>query len=101
MKLLGFIVLVLVWTCLYIVLGGIILKDFWEWFILPVFPLLPALTIKTAAGLSFIVGHMCKYIKLFETEEEKKRNKWEKIFVALTLYPFLWGCGYLLHLWVG
>ncbi len=45
-----------VWSIFNTVLRGYLVKTFWSWFLLPLFPNLPTLTVLPAIGLVMFVG---------------------------------------------
>lgn len=42
-----------VWNTVF---RGLVIKIFWGWFLMPLFPALPVLTVLYAIGLSYVVG---------------------------------------------
>lgn len=95
MKIIILGILALVIIPLGSILNGFIICDMWKWFIVPIFPNMPILTIGQAIGLGLITAWMCKYQKITDTEEEKNRN----INYIQAIFPFsVWFCAWILHL---
>ena len=66
--------------CIYSTLSwGLVLYNFWSWFVLPVFVTLPALTFIQALGLMFIITLFKNHI----TQTIKKEYKDESITMSL------------------
>lgn len=59
-----------VWNTVF---RGLVIKIFWAWFLMPLFPALPVLTILYAMGLSYMVGifHPMRGLTSKELEEIK------------------------------
>lgn len=51
---LGIMAALLVFTVYLTVAGGVVLSTFWAWFLLPVFPNLPPLSLVTAIGINML-----------------------------------------------
>ena len=94
----GFMILgVFAMIPIMIIVNGYIIADMWEWFILPVFTSMPALTIGQAIGLGVIVSFMCKYHKIGDSEKEKEDRTAN--FIVGIIWPFLiWLTAYIIHL---
>jgi hypothetical protein len=77
-------------------LHGRVLADLWQWFALPLWPLLPAISTLQFAGLLLIKGMIF---------QRRPRVKGEEFNVSdglgnLIIYPLIaWGLGWLFHYW--
>lgn len=58
-----------VWNTVF---RGYVIKTFWFWFLIPLFPSLPHLAILPAIGLSYLVG-------AFSTWKGFSQEEWEKV----------------------
>ena len=70
-----------VWNTVF---RGLVIRIFWGWFLLPLFPALPTLTVLTAIGLSYMVGIFAPIRRLTtkEYEEIKTSNSEERVLVS-------------------
>jgi hypothetical protein len=81
---------------------GLVAYKFWYWFMLPVFPALPSITLIQAIGLLFFVGvitHKSKYVEPNWLKEKRvQKEKIEALAMSL-LGPFITlGIGYLMYI---
>jgi hypothetical protein len=81
----SFVALVFGIVALAVLLNGWILTILWGWFVAPLFGL-PALTLKSACGLSLIVGYLTGGLKHDNKEEEEKGKEYLKYVKILN--PF-------------
>lgn len=85
------LIIVLIIALIYSVFSwGLVICNFWEWFILPVFKGLPSITYLQAGGLMFFISLFkgcCSYLK---DKFEDKTTKWS-IFVAGPWLMLLFG----------
>lgn len=73
--------------------GGVVIYEFWKWFLLPVFPTAPHISLIQAIGLDLIVT-----IFYQSGEGIKKEYKEENQWVSIILTPwFLLFSGWLIH----
>lgn len=56
------------------VFRGYVIKTFWFWFLMPLFPALPHLAILPAIGLSYLVGAFTPWKGLTQKEWEEVRS---------------------------
>lgn len=54
-----------------VVFRGFLIKTFWVWFLLPLFPNLPTLTILPAIGLSYLVGSFTPWKGITQKEMDE------------------------------
>ena len=75
------------WGILNAVFRGWIIKTFWAWFLVTLFPQLPALSVAAALGLSYCVSIMTPYKSMTATEweEAKENHKYESDSKSLGL----------------
>lgn len=97
MKFFGFLTILALIPIMYII-NGFIIVDMWEWFVLPIFVTLPALTTGQAIGLGVITGYMCKYHKIWEPKEEKEAGAGFKFAMGIILPFFVWLNAWIVHL---
>jgi len=65
---------------------GFVLYKFWGWFLLPVFPLLPQISIVQAVGISFVIALFG--VKTMTIIKEEYRKKAEETLASF-LSPFI------------
>lgn len=95
MKVFGTICAYLFSFSIGILLGGVLVMKFWEWFINPVFNL-GLLSLTQAIGLSV-------FITLFKTVSyEKKDNadSWTRIYLPIIYKVILLGFGWIISLFI-
>ena len=61
------------------ILNGYIIMNLWEWFVMPVWPALPALSLKHAIGLSFVLA-------LFKNHDTV--NKFSELPIAAQFFMY-------------
>lgn len=94
-----------VWNTVF---RGLIVKIFWGWFVLPLFPALPTLTVVSAIGLVYMVSALYHIKGLTKeeldksragklVEEQKELATWNGVCVSVVLGLLLL-CGYIVHL---
>jgi len=73
------------WSIMNTVLRGFLIKTFWAWFVLAVFPQLPALQVLPAIGLSFFVSVMApwKTMTAQDWEEARSQDSDERVRIGL------------------
>lgn len=94
MKFLLFMLL-LVYSILF---GGLLVENFWGWFIVPVFTTLPVLTFSQSVGISTFIS-MCNSLGMMGVTN-KEEEEGERILSMITLPPLLLGIGYLIYLFI-
>lgn len=77
-----------VWSILNTVLRAHMIKAFWAWFLLPVFPHVSPLSIWTALGLTFLIGAFTPYKSMTSEDLEKatqtdKPKKYDTVTMSL------------------
>lgn len=97
---------IFVWSILNTVIRGFVVKTFWTWFLIPLFPNVPQLEILPAIGLVYLVSLFAP-VKLATTEDLKRsreETEGEKKTVGIinaagyTLTMVLtWFTGWLIH----
>ena len=65
---------------------GFVLYKFWAWFLIPIFPNLPQLTIMEAIGLMFMIGlfHARNYTSIKKEFKEKTTE-----YASMVLSPWI------------
>jgi hypothetical protein len=88
---------------------GFVIKTYWAWFIITLFPSLPTLTLMGAVGLSFCVGIMAPMKSLSQEEWDELRASDSEDRTKLSLLNtglHIFGCGmallggYIWHLFM-
>lgn len=78
-----------------IVLTGLVIKTYWEWFIISIFQIRP-ISIPEALGISLMIS----LLTLHSHKENNNKDLWEIILISLlsNLYYIL--VGYIIHLFI-
>lgn len=91
----------LVWLAVVMLLRGVTLDIFWDWFLRDVFPSLPGLTVGTALGISLFVTFLWWRDSEADTDAVARKSAWELVGagVAKTVvyYAWFWLMALLLH----
>lgn len=90
---LGGSVFLAIYLVLIMVFGGVVLRDLWLWFVIPLFPTLPALTIAQAAGVKAVIGFASGL--QFPPKDESKFS-WTKVVIPFAAYALVWFMGWVL-----
>ncbi len=78
-------------------LGGIVLRDLWKWFVIPIFNM-NELSIIQAIGLNFFVGFMIIKVKDLDSKDEEDYAWLVNIIKATLFNLMMWGFGYIIYL---
>jgi hypothetical protein len=76
-KFIGSIALVLLMVLYGSLVGGLLIFNFYNWFLLPVFPSLPEITYTMAIGLGFFKMSVSRY----ETKKDERKTDWGFVFI--------------------
>lgn len=96
-----------VWLAITLVLRGVSLDVFWDWFIVNtgVWPAAPDLTVGTALGLSFFVSFLFWRDSSADREANKGKSVTDTILesmgIGLVLYATFWLMALFLHYTLG
>ena len=97
---------IFVWSLLNTVIRGYVVKSFWTWFLIPLFPDVPQLEILPAIGLIYLVGLFVpvKSVTTDDLKRTREETESEKKTVAMVnaagytvAMAFTWGTGWLIH----
>lgn len=84
-------------------LGGVVLADYWRWFVEPVFAV-PSLTYMQAVGLSLVAGFFKIGLKTGFGKESDGVDGMAEAFgnlaAILVMYLMTWGIGAVWHLFM-
>ena len=91
-------IFLMILSCFGIVFTGYVLTCLWQWFLIPAFAV-PALSLKTACGMSIIVSLLASQFIRNYAEDEKDELE---VAVAGYIYMFLlpaacWVFGWLIY----
>lgn len=94
------------WFAVTLVLRGVSLDVFWDWFIVNtgVWPAAPDLTVATAIGLSFFVSFL--FWRDSTADREASRGKsvieiiCEGVGITIVFYAWFWLVALFLHYWL-
>lgn len=82
-----------------IVLGGFVLSKLWGWFIVPVFAMLPTLTVAQAVGVNTVLGFF--KLGLATTIYDEEVTIGIKTVGAILIYLLVLLFGWIIHLFIG
>jgi hypothetical protein len=81
-------------------LNGVVVSDFWEWFVMPVFTQMPPLSTGQTIGFAFIISYMAKYTPIGTKVDEDEPGFFVKMFSALAYVLICWGFGAIIHMFI-
>lgn len=80
--------------------SGMIIYNFWYWFVVPVFNTLPAITFYQALGLAFVIGLFKNHFTTAKQSIGGKKIETEPDYSFLFIPWFTLFFGYLVHLYI-
>ncbi len=70
-----------------VLLNGLALSLLWSWFIVPLFPSMPVLTVGQSIGVAMVVGFLTyQYV---DAEPSKDSKKWLNAILTIIVRPIL------------
>jgi len=91
----GIVVGIFLFIIYITIASAVLLSSFWAWFILPIFPALPALTIVNAVAIGMFYNALNgSYLKAIEKYNETRKNPKETsesigLFIAFAIGPWI------------
>jgi hypothetical protein len=79
-------------------LWGMVTLDMYNWFILPVFTMLPALTLLQAIGLRWFVGVLTVTLPR-QKDNEHSYTAAETALISTIMALLMWAMSWVLHQW--
>jgi len=65
---------------------GYVFSVLWKWFIVPVFPAMPLLSIPVAIGIALVAAFLA-FQYTYSKDERSELEKWGGTFGVMLLYP--------------